>query len=137
MSVLQGLTLWSNQTFLDSELEDASGQKRPFKQQPDYLVNAGVDYTYAPWGTTVTTAWNIISELEEETPAGAEKTFASQAFLDLALYQRVTSNLRLFFEAQNVTDEKKREKEVKPNGDVDRKTDSAGRTFLAGLEMRF
>jgi outer membrane receptor protein involved in Fe transport len=45
--------------------------------------------------------------------------------------------MRLFFEAQNVTDEKKREKDVKPNGDVDRKTDSAGRTFLAGLEMRF
>jgi outer membrane receptor for ferrienterochelin and colicin len=137
VSALQGLTLWSNQTFLDSELEDASGDKRPFKQQPDYLINAGVDYTYAPWGTTVTAAWNIISELEETKPDGAEKTVASQTFLDLALYQRVTSNLRLFFEAQNVTDEEKREKEIKTNGDVDRKTDSAGRTFLAGLEMRF
>lgn len=137
LTSLEGLALWSNQTFLDSELEDQSGNKHPFKQQPDYLINAGIDYTIASWGTTLTAAWNIISDLEETKPDGTKKTIDSQAFLDLSLRQKVTSNLVFFFEAQNITDEDKKETEVKVNGDITRKTESAGRTFLAGLEMRF
>lgn len=134
---LEGLALWSNQTFLDSELEDRNGQKRPFKDQPTYIINAGVDYVIIPWGTTLTASWHLLSELEDIKPDGSRKTVDAQAFLDVSLRQRLAGKLSFFFEAQNLTGEKKQETELKANGDIDRKTDQAGRTYLAGLEMRF
>jgi TonB-dependent receptor len=136
-AALEGLALWSNPTFLDSELEDQNGDKRPFKQQPDYLLNAGIDYRIVPWGTTLSAAWNMIPELHETKPDGTKTTTDSENFLDLAIRQQVAANLSFFFEAQNVLDEDKQDTEIKLNGDVDRKTESPGRTILAGLEMRF
>jgi outer membrane receptor protein involved in Fe transport len=79
----------------------------------------------------------MIPELHETKPDGTKTTTDSENFLDLAIRQQVAANLSFFFEAQNVLDEDKQDTEIKLNGDVDRKTESPGRTILAGLEMRF
>ncbi|MCZ7627332.1 MAG: TonB-dependent receptor [Candidatus Methylomirabilis sp.] len=57
--------------------------------------------------------------------------------VDVAVHQRVYKNVALFFEAENVTDEKRIEREKAADGTTSRKVEEAGRTFLLGLEWRF
>jgi len=137
LPLLSGLVLWSNQTLLDSELEAADGSKRPFKDQPDYLVNIGGDYTYKPWGSTLSVAWHYVDVTEEINPEGNRKIKAAQSTVDIGLYQKVAKNTRLFFEVQNLTDKDKKETETKVNGETSVSSEKIGRSYLAGLEMKF
>ncbi|NJK29357.1 MAG: TonB-dependent receptor [Acaryochloridaceae cyanobacterium CSU_3_4] len=138
VKALEGFTLWANQTFLRSELTDAQGVKRPFKEQPDFLANVGLDYTYEPWGTTLTISWGYISESTELRADGTTKTIEATSILNLGLKQQLTDNLSLFFEASNLTNNGKVESEFGTNGvATSRKSEEFGRTFLFGVNWTF
>lgn len=134
--LFSGLVLWSNQTFLDSEFETADGKKRPFKDQPDYILNLGSDYTYKPWGTTVSLAWNYVAETNETKPDGARKVKEAGATVDVAFYQKVAKRARLFLEGRNLADRSKAERESFADGSTSRREESLGRTWLAGFEVK-
>ncbi|NJP08963.1 MAG: TonB-dependent receptor, partial [Leptolyngbyaceae cyanobacterium RU_5_1] len=124
---LKGLTLWANQTFLDSELADASGRKRRFKDQPSFVANLGLDYTYEPWGTTFTIAYGYISKREEFRADGSTKTIEPASTLSLGVRQRIGANVFLFFEATDLLGgDKKVEREFSENGSTSRKEESVG-----------
>jgi outer membrane receptor for ferrienterochelin and colicin len=136
-SFLKGFTVWANQTFLDSALTEASGRTRRFKEQPKFLSNLGLDYTYEPWGTTFSIAWTYVGDRVEFRPTGDTKTIESFSFLSLAVRQRITSNFSLFLEASNLTNAGKQETEQFVNGASTRKTENFGKTFLLGLDWKF
>ncbi|MFM2430692.1 MAG: hypothetical protein RLZZ511_1905 [Cyanobacteriota bacterium] len=134
---LRGFTVWGNQTFLNSELTDKAGVTRPFKEQPKFINNLGLDYTYAPWGTTLSLAWTYVGDRVEGRADGSTKTITPFSFLSLALKQKLGANFGLFFEVSNLTNAKKEEREQFLNGSSTRKTEDPGQTFLIGLDWKF
>lgn len=134
---LKGLTIWANQTFLDSELTDATGQSRPFKEQPSFIGNLGLDYTYQPWGTTFSLGWSYVSDRTEFKADGGTKVIEAASFLTLAVQQRITPNVSIFFEGSNLTNAKKIERETAANGSSTRRSEDAGQTFLLGINWKF
>lgn len=137
LDVLGGVMLWANQTFLESEVRDKSGRKRRFKDQPRVIANAGIDYTLPSLGTTASIAWNHVDRRKDFKPEGGVRTIKPISTVDVAVHQRVYKNVALFFEAENLTDEKRIERERAADGTTSRKAEQAGRTFLLGLEWRF
>ncbi|MCL6433654.1 MAG: TonB-dependent receptor [Leptolyngbyaceae cyanobacterium HOT.MB2.61] len=135
---LKGLTLWANQTFLDSELTDASGRERRFKDQPRFVANLGLDYTYEPWGTTFTIAYGYISSRDEFRADGSTKTIEPASTLNLAVRQRIGANVSLFFEATDLLGgDKKVEREVFRDGSTSLKEESVGTRYLIGVSWNF
>ena len=76
ISFLRRFTLCANETFLDSELEEEDGDKRPFKDQPSFISNLGFDYLYEPFGTVFTASWNYIGEREKSYTEYSFNTFS-------------------------------------------------------------
>ena len=76
ISFLRRFTLCANETFLDSELEEEDGDKRPFKDQPSFISNLGFDYLYEPFGTVFTASWNYIGEREKNYTEYSFNTFS-------------------------------------------------------------
>ena len=76
ISFLRRFTLCANETFLDSELEEEDGDKRPFKDQPSFISNLGFDYLYEPFGTAFTASWNYIGEREKNYTEYSFNTFS-------------------------------------------------------------
>lgn len=134
---LEGFTLWANQTFLDSELTDASGRSRPFKEQPKFISNLGLDYTYEPWGTTFSVGWTYVSDRTEFRADGGTKIIEPASFVTVAVRQRIIPNLFIFFEASNLTNSKKVERETAANGISTQRTEDAGQFFLLGVNWKF
>lgn len=138
LDVLSGVKLWTNETLLESELTDKSGKQRPFKNQPRFLTNAGIDYNYAPWGTTFTLAWNYIPEQWEDKPDGTSKAILPSSTFDVSAYQRLYKGLSAFAEINNLTDEHRAENEYAVNGSTSsEKVETYGRTFLAGVKWQY
>lgn len=138
LDVLSGVKLWANETLLESELTDKTGKQRPFKNQPRFLANAGIDYNYAPWGTTFTLAWNYIPEQWEYKPDGSAKAILPSSTFDVSAYQRIYKGFFAFAEINNLTDEHRAENEYAVNGSTSsEKVETYGRTFLAGVKWQF
>ena len=139
IGALEGLQLWANETLLESrvKLDDPNAKERCFKQQPNFMANLGLDYTYAPWGTTVTAALSYVAERRDFKVSGDVTSINPSATLDLSVRQRIYKGLSVFGEADNVTNERKVESEALANGSSTRKVESAGRTFLVGLNVQF
>lgn len=130
---VQGFSLWANQSFFDSELTDSTGVSRPFKQQPKFIANAGFDYTYVPWGTTVTLAWNYVGTQRDFKPDGTINSTQPTSRIDISFRQRLYENFFLLFEASNLTNARKEDIERKPNGTSSLKLEEVGQQFLFGL----
>jgi TonB-dependent receptor len=133
---LNGLQLWANETLLESQLQEADGDTRRFKQQPNFIANLGVDYTYAPTGTTVTAALNYVAERRDFKATGDVTSIDPSATLDLSARQQIYKGFSVFGEIGNVTDERRIETEDLVNDTTSRKTEVYGRTFLVGLNLQ-
>jgi TonB-dependent receptor len=136
VGALEAFDLWSNQTLLDSELQSADGETRRFKEQPRFLTNLGIDYTYRPFNTTFTIVWKHVAERPEFKVNGIKVIEATNT-VDLSLHQRLHKNLSAFIEASNVTNAGKIERERFNNGTWTRKEDEIGRSFMVGLQWKF
>lgn len=138
LEILNGFKLWANETLLESELTDKNGRQRPFKNQPRFLTNAGLDYNYAPWGTIFTLAWNYVPEQWEYKPDGTFKAILPSSTFDVSAYQRIYRGFSAFAEINNLSDEHRAENEYAVNGSTSsEKVETYGRTFLVGVKWQF
>ncbi|MCZ7649500.1 MAG: TonB-dependent receptor [Planctomycetota bacterium] len=135
---LESLTIWSNQTLLDSELDDPNGLDKPFFQQPKHIFNLGLDFNYEPWGTILALSWTHTGA-RHEFAVDKTKTILRSSSLDLYFQQRIQERLFIFFEADNLTGEKSKiEKELNlNNGQFSYKSEGGGRKFYMGLKWKF
>jgi outer membrane receptor protein involved in Fe transport len=134
IEALRDLTIWANETFLKSEIRrDPPIRRKRFKEQPSIIANAGIDYTYNPWGTIFSISWNYIGE-RKDFQTTKIKTIERSSTIDLAVRQNVYKNASFFLEVENISNEGKREREISSNNS--RKTEKTGRTFLFGLNWK-
>ena len=134
---VRGLTLWTNQTFLKSMLEDAAGNKRPFKEQPKFITNIGLDYEWIPRTTIFTFSTNFVKPGVNVEASGDVKRLKPEWRFDLALRQRLMGSLYGFVEAANLTGAQKEEKTTKANGETARNKERVNRTLLLGMSYSF
>jgi outer membrane receptor for ferrienterochelin and colicin len=133
--VLPGFTPWGNVTFIHSELTDASGNKRPFNEQPDRIANLGFDYQLVRTGTSLSMAGKYVGDFSKNE-VDKEETEASQWFLDVGLRQRLTDQLYFTVDALNILDTEK--EKVKFEGDkTEFERETTGPVYLVGLEATF
>ncbi|MBI4522928.1 MAG: TonB-dependent receptor [Deltaproteobacteria bacterium] len=133
----RGLVLWSNQTVLDSLLQDSSGKKRPFKEQPKFIANLGTDYEWIPKSTIFTFSANFVKPGASEEASGDVTRGKAAWKIDLAVRQRLTGALYGFLEITNLTNTDRSEFTRKANGETVKKTEGANRTILIGLNYSF
>jgi outer membrane receptor protein involved in Fe transport len=139
IEAFNGLTLYANQTFLGSQKTDRNGVSAPFKEQPNFIGNVGFDYTYDPWGTSISLSLKYVPDRVEVKTDGRTKTVLADTSLNLAVRQRLDKNLSLFFEASNLTGGTKTEEERVTNTGAffSRKDESSGTRYLLGLNWQF
>ena len=134
---IRGLTLWTNQTVLDSQLEEASGKKRPFKEQPKFITNLGLDYELIPRSTILTFSTNFVKPGVNFEASGDVKRVKPEWKFDLALRQQLTGGLSGFLEINDLTNVQRVEITRKANGETVKKNEGVNRTILIGLNYNF
>ncbi|MEJ5369293.1 MAG: TonB-dependent receptor [Bryobacteraceae bacterium] len=130
-------SFWANQTVLDSELRDAAGRARPFKEQPRWIANFGGDFSDEKWGTSLSVMANFVSRRYDYKTNGDVSSFGGSASFDVALYQRLKGGLRLFVEGNNLTNRDRVRDENLAAGGVQWRREAFGRTVLGGLQISF
>jgi outer membrane receptor protein involved in Fe transport len=131
---LRGLTLWANETLLRSEFTDSLGRRAPFKEQPEFLANVGLDWEVGRFILT-TSAQHRGRRGNYE---GADrKELAAETIFDLALRVRVWRGASMFVEIANLTDEERWETTFKSDGSLTRKFERGGRSVQAGVSHVF
>jgi outer membrane receptor protein involved in Fe transport len=130
-------SFWANQTVLQSELRDAAGLRRPFKEQPRWIANIGGDFNEERWGTTMSVMANFVSRRFDYKTNGDVSSFGGSTSLDVALYQRLRGRLRLFLEGNNLTGRDRVRDENLAAGGVQWRREAYGRTVLGGLQVSF
>ncbi len=130
-------SFWANQTLLASNLRAFDGQERPFKEQPRWIGNLGADFSDEKFGTSVSLMGNFISRRYDYKSNGDVSATAGSSSLDLALYQRVRGNWRIFVEGNNLSNRYRVLDENFRNGTTNRRTELFGRTMLAGVQVSF
>lgn len=133
----RNFSFWSNQTLLDSELTDAFGQRRRFKEQPRWIANFGGDYTDEKFGTSLSVMANLVSRRFEFKTNGDITSYGGNTSIDVALYQRLRGPVRLFLEGNNLTNRDRTRDEIFRLGGVQRRTEIFGRTLLSGVQIVF
>ncbi len=116
------LTLRGNASWLDSEFKDkATGRKARFKEQPDYVLNAGFDYQL-PARFKLGANYNLTGAVDNtEYKADGKYTVNDQderKFLDLYLSRDLGKHYRLRFAASNLlkAEKAKQASEYNANG---------------------
>lgn len=131
-----GLTLSGNVTVIDSEVIDQeTGQKMTFQDQPDYVYNIGFDHEIPSMAMNWGMHLNQIAKItNDETDDGERKleTSASQQFLDLYINKSFSNGMQVRFSAKNLlaVDRDKKEISYDVDGSIDeieRKIDTSER----------
>jgi len=131
----RAFSFWANETLLSSELRQASGLRRPFKEQPKWIANVGLDLNDDRLGTSLSVMTNLLSRRHEYKPNGDVKTWGASTVVDVALYQRLRGQWRLFVEANNLTNRARVIDEGFVSGASSRQLESYGRTLLLGIQV--
>lgn len=132
---MRAFSFWANETILRSNVRDAQGFERPFKEQPRWIANFGADFQEEGWGTSLSVMSNFISRRFDFKTNGDITSFGGSASVDVALYQRLVGNSRLFIEANNLTNRDRNRDEIFARGGVQRRREVFGRTMLVGLQV--
>lgn len=134
----KAFSLWSNQTFLRSGLLANNGFYRPFKEQPNWIANVGLDFNNDErTGTSVSMISNFTSRRFDYKTSGDVTGKGGSANFDMAVYQRVRGNWRVFGELNNLTNRDRSEDEMFLNGTANRRVERYGRTALFGIAFGF
>jgi uncharacterized iron-regulated membrane protein/outer membrane receptor protein involved in Fe transport len=134
----RAFSLWSNQTFLSSRLLAANGFYRPFKEQPGWIANVGLDFNNDERsGTSVSIISNFTARRYDYKTSGDVTGKGGSSNFDMAVYQRVRGNWRLFAELSNLMNRDRSEDEMFVSGTVNRKAERYGRTALFGIAFGF
>jgi uncharacterized iron-regulated membrane protein/outer membrane receptor protein involved in Fe transport len=134
----KAFSVWSNQTFLRSRLLANNGFIRPFKEQPNWIANVGLDFNNDErTGTSVSIVSNFTARRFDYKTSGDVTGKNGSTNFDMAVYQRVRGNWRVFAEINNLTNRDRTEDEMFVNGTVNRRAERYGRTALFGIAFGF
>ncbi|WP_299807579.1 TonB-dependent receptor [Tardiphaga sp.] len=110
---MPNLTLWSNATLVKTELTDPQTQQtRRFAEQPDAILNIGLDYYVESWRTTFGLNYNrafsysqdILQTGTTTTPLVNQRTeYNSLNRVDFSMKIALTPNATISFSALNLT----------------------------------
>lgn len=128
------IELWANQALMDSELKDAAGRLRPFKEQPRRIYNVGVDLNWNRF--TLVVAGRHVGERVEVKATGETKTIEAATVWDAALRLKLGKGLEAFAEVENLGAPDRVERERLASGPT-RSVESAQRDARFGLQWRF
>lgn len=128
---------WANQTLLASNLRAANGQQRPFKEQPRWMANFGADFSDEATGTSFSVMANFLARRFDYKVNGDVSAQAGSSSIDVAFYQRLRGNWRLFLEGNNLANRVRVQDEMFLNGSLSRRTETFGRSVLAGIQVNF
>lgn len=132
---LSGLGVQLTATLTDSTLRLPNGRSSTFPQQSDYLYGAELFYQRGPVEASVAYHNTGKSLLSTGAQAFQDQYNNDLRRLDAKLSLGLLRNLRLFFEAQNLTDEPTRQYQG-GREDWIIQNERYGRTFYAGLSAR-
>jgi TonB-dependent receptor len=137
---LDGFGVGANATFLDTEFRFRSGstvRTTGFVLQPDQTYNAQVYYQRD--GFEGRLSYNYIGRFLEganATAPQADQYWKSRGTFDAQVSWRVTDAVTVFAEAENLTDEGRREV-TGPNADLLQEAAEYGRVLWVGVSGRF
>ncbi len=141
-----GLTLRGNYSRLKSATKDATtGRSRPINDQPDYILNAGIDYEYRPWKMQLGTHYNRVGRLQKADLAGSNQRLQRQRpsqYLDAFVRFELAKDLHLRISGTNLLEAEKIRPRVttRPDGSialVEQEDEYSARAFFVRLEGRF
>lgn len=133
-----GLGVNVNATFIDSNLDvltTAGPRRLGFFLQPRWAYNATVFYENGPVEARL--AYNYTGAFLEtinQTIPGADQFWKWRGTLDAQIRIRVTSNIDLFIEGENLTDSRRIEL-TGPNRDLLQESAQYGRAFSVGASV--
>ncbi|OYW41251.1 MAG: hypothetical protein B7Z42_01630 [Brevundimonas sp. 12-68-7] len=137
---LDGFGVGANATFLDTEFRfrTAAGVRTTgFVLQPDQTYNAQVYYQRGPFEGRV--SYNYIGRFLEGANASqpaADQYWKSRGTFDAQVSWRFNDAVTVFAEAENLTDEGRREV-TGPNADLLQESAEYGRVLWIGVSGRF
>lgn len=116
---IDGLSSAAGYSWLDSEVKDqATGEKRRFKQQPGYLANIGLEYRIPATVLTVGGSWNKAGDFEDEIGNSNESTSTTEVeFFDLFVNANLTDDMTLRLAAENIGQAQKDQEKRAYNAD--------------------
>ena len=105
--VLDGLGIWGNATFQNSMLENSQTQFHGvIGETPDYLLNIGLDHTYAPYHFTYGMAYRYNGGFDDpKDQSGVLKSQDGYGVLDLYAVKRLNDTFKLSINLKNITSE--------------------------------
>ncbi len=112
-------------------------QRFPFKEQPAWIANVGVDYSNESLVTSVSVISNFLARRYDYKPTGDVTGKAGSFSFDVAVYQRLRGRWRFFVEMNNLTNRNRIEDEMFVNGTTNRRSETYGRTLLSGIQFGF
>ncbi|MBF2018493.1 MAG: TonB-dependent receptor [Rivularia sp. T60_A2020_040] len=100
------LNLSSNFSLLGSQIEDSlTGESRPFKEQPNYVMNLGFDYTIPEWKMTFGVNYNFTPQIEGQELAGQntrDRIIRPLSTINAFVAFQLQENLNLRFYGRNI-----------------------------------
>lgn len=116
---IDGLSNTAGFSWLDSEVKDqATGEKRRFKQQPGYLANLGLEYRIPATVLTVGGSWNKAGDFDDEIGNSNESTHTSEVeYFDLFVNANLTDDMPLRLAAENIGQAQKNQEKRAYNAD--------------------
>ncbi|MFN2361118.1 MAG: TonB-dependent receptor domain-containing protein [Marinobacter sp.] len=134
---LNGVVLWANQGFYDSEMTlDETGEKQPFDEQRDYVINLGADYRLPNQRTLITLAGKYLGDLEKVKGPDEVEVEQSRFLLDIGLRHQLTKRVTLTADVINVLDPDQ-DKKLFNGDDTTFDTETPGRVFYIGIKGEF
>lgn len=106
-TLIEGLGIWGNTTVQNTALQNtASGFHGVIGETPSYLLNFGVDHTYAPYRFTYGAAYRYNSGFDDPIDqSGIVKSQKGYGVLDVYASKRLDSTFKLSLNLKNITRE--------------------------------
>ena len=106
-ALVEGLGIWGNATVQNSALQNkANNFCGVIAQTPSYLLNLGIDHTYAPYGLSYGVAYRYNGGFDDPIDqSGIVKSQEGYGVLDVYASKRLDSTFKLSLNLKNITRE--------------------------------
>lgn len=129
------LTLWGNATYIDSEIETATGETRPFLEQHDAVANLGLDWHVAPWHSTFSISTNWVSGYDQTVKnndgTATNTRLTSLTRLDMSARTELSKDVSINLSLLNLlgSSQTQTDKVLLANGELDSRSEATEMTY--------